>query len=131
LHATVTCSGGTYIRALARDVGRAAGSAAHLHALRRRQSGPFNVDDAASLSTLEEGGVDAYMRPALDGLSGLAIEALDGAAIERVKRGQTVGALAAGDRAALVDGDRRLVAVAVRHGEAWQPRVVMGDDDAE
>jgi len=131
LRATVTCGGGTYVRALARDVGRTAQSAAHLTELRRRRSGPFCVEDAATLSTLEAQGVDAYMRPPLDGLDGLAIEPLDGAAIARVKRGLTVGALALGECAALVDNDRRLVAVAVRQGAEWQPRVVMGDDDAE
>jgi tRNA pseudouridine55 synthase len=130
LRATVACSGGTYVRALARDVGRAAGSAAHLKTLRRQQSGPFRVDQAATLVDLEQRGVDRYVRPALEALNGLSIEALDGEAIERVRRGLAVGASAPGDRAALVDHDRRLVAVAVRHGEVWQPRVVMGDDDA-
>jgi tRNA pseudouridine55 synthase len=131
LRATVTCSGGTYVRALARDLGRAARSAAHLQALRRRQSGPFCVDDAATLDSLEQRGVDAYLRSPLEGLEGLCVESLDGDAIERVKRGQAVGASAPGERAALVDGERRLVAVAVRQGTEWRPRVVMGDDDAE
>src|SRR5688572_15434210 len=40
---TITCAGGTYIRALARDLGRLADSAAHLSALRRTRSGPFHV----------------------------------------------------------------------------------------
>ena len=128
LAATVACSGGTYVRALARDLGRAAGSAAHLHALRRRQSGPFSVENAVSLIVLERG-VEAHVRPALEGLAGLSIESLDGDAIQRVKRGMSVGASAPGERAALVDHERRLVAVAVRHGAEWQPRVVMGDDD--
>ncbi len=42
----VSCSSGTYIRSLARDLGRAAGSAAHLAGLRRLQVGPFAVADA-------------------------------------------------------------------------------------
>jgi tRNA pseudouridine55 synthase len=52
LSAVVTCSGGTYIRALARDLGRLASSAAHLHALRRTRVGEFDVRDAATLETL-------------------------------------------------------------------------------
>jgi tRNA pseudouridine55 synthase len=131
LAATVSCSGGTYVRALARDVGRAAGSAAHLEKLRRRRSGPFRVEDAATLDALERDGVEAHVRPALDGLEGMSVESLDATAIERVKRGQPVGASAPGERAVLVDQERRLVAVAVRQGAEWQPRVVMGDDDAE
>jgi tRNA pseudouridine55 synthase len=52
LSATVTCSGGTYIRALARDLGRLSSSAAHLGALRRTRVGAFDVADAATLDTL-------------------------------------------------------------------------------
>lgn len=52
LVARITCSGGTYIRALARDVGRAADSAAHLGALRRIRVGEFDVRDAHSLERL-------------------------------------------------------------------------------
>lgn len=46
LRATITCGGGTYIRALARDLGRASGSAAHLASLRRTRVGRFDVADA-------------------------------------------------------------------------------------
>jgi tRNA pseudouridine55 synthase len=54
LSATITCSGGTYVRALARDLGRIAGSAAHLESLRRTRVGSFDVSDAATLSNLAE-----------------------------------------------------------------------------
>lgn len=53
LQARVTCSGGTYIRALARDLGRLTSSAAHLAALRRTRVGTFDVRDAARLEDLE------------------------------------------------------------------------------
>jgi len=52
LQATITCGSGTYVRALARDIGRAAGSAAHLASLRRTRCGEFDVCDAASLEDL-------------------------------------------------------------------------------
>ena len=52
IRVTVTCGTGTYIRALARDLGRAAGSAAHLESLRRTRCGDFDVRDAASLEDL-------------------------------------------------------------------------------
>jgi tRNA pseudouridine55 synthase len=42
----VTCSGGTYVRVLAADVGAALGCGAHLTALRRTAIGPFRVEDA-------------------------------------------------------------------------------------
>lgn len=52
LEATITCGGGTYIRALARDLGRLAGSAAHLTALRRTRSGEFDVANATPVDVL-------------------------------------------------------------------------------
>lgn len=44
----VACSKGTYIRALARDLGEALGSGAHLDSLRRTKAGGFCVEDALS-----------------------------------------------------------------------------------
>jgi tRNA pseudouridine55 synthase len=52
LATTITCSGGTYIRALARDLGRLTNSAAHLESLRRTRVGQFDVRDAPTLETL-------------------------------------------------------------------------------
>jgi len=45
----VECSSGTYIRALARDLGEALGVGGHLTALRRTRIGPFEVDEASAL----------------------------------------------------------------------------------
>ena len=45
----VTCSKGTYIRALARDLGESLGSGAFLHSLRRTRNGGFRVEDALSI----------------------------------------------------------------------------------
>jgi tRNA pseudouridine55 synthase len=53
LTATITCGGGTYIRALARDLGRFSGSAAHLASLRRTRIGKFDVADATPADTLD------------------------------------------------------------------------------
>ncbi|MET1044929.1 MAG: tRNA pseudouridine(55) synthase TruB [Microbacteriaceae bacterium] len=50
LDVRIRCSSGTYIRALARDLGAALGVGGHLTALRRSQVGPFDVTDAASLT---------------------------------------------------------------------------------
>lgn len=54
LSAVITCSGGTYIRALARDLGRLTSSAAHLDSLRRTRIGVFDVRDAATLDALAD-----------------------------------------------------------------------------
>ena len=49
LDVRVDCSSGTYIRALARDLGTALGVGGHLTALRRTRVGPFGIADAAPL----------------------------------------------------------------------------------
>ena len=48
----VDCSKGTYIRALARDLGEALGSGAFLHSLRRTRNGGFTIDDALSIEDI-------------------------------------------------------------------------------
>jgi tRNA pseudouridine55 synthase len=50
----VECSSGTYVRALARDLGRALGTGGHLTALRRTRVGPFTIDQAQTLDALAE-----------------------------------------------------------------------------
>ena len=50
---SITCGTGTYIRALARDLGRLTESAAHLSSLRRIRSGAFDVADAVTLDQLK------------------------------------------------------------------------------
>ncbi len=52
LHIQVNCGSGTYVRSLARDIGRALGSAGHLASLRRTRAGTFRVSDAWSLESL-------------------------------------------------------------------------------
>ena len=52
--ATIRCSSGTYIRALARDLGAALGTGGHLTALRRTAVGPYNLAQAHTLIDLED-----------------------------------------------------------------------------
>lgn len=51
---TVECSSGTYIRALARDLGNALGVGGHLTALRRTHVGPYSLEQARTLEQLAE-----------------------------------------------------------------------------
>ncbi|MHC9044965.1 tRNA pseudouridine(55) synthase TruB [Microbacterium saperdae] len=53
LDVIVDCSSGTYIRALARDLGAALGVGGHLTALRRTRVGPFDVEDSVTIDALE------------------------------------------------------------------------------
>jgi tRNA pseudouridine55 synthase len=49
----IACGKGTYVRSIARDLGTAVGSAAHLAGLRRTRSGTFRIEDAVALETIE------------------------------------------------------------------------------
>jgi tRNA pseudouridine55 synthase len=54
MDATIRCSSGTYIRALARDLGAALGTGGHLTALRRTAVGPYDLSQAHTLEALSE-----------------------------------------------------------------------------
>ena len=92
------CGKGTYVRALARDLGHSLSSAAHITELRRTRVGPFDEEVAISLAKLEQLGHSAAGRDALfsvlqpvetalDDIPALAISGWDAA---RLKRGQPV-----------------------------------------
>lgn len=71
----IVCSSGTYVRAIARDLGRACGSAAHLVSLRRLAVGALDVGAAVGIEDLRREGRDAAiarMRPADESLLVLA-----------------------------------------------------------
>jgi tRNA pseudouridine55 synthase len=53
----IRCAGGTYIRSLAADMGRALGTGAYLKSLRRLSSGPFHVRDAVASASLQDLGL--------------------------------------------------------------------------
>ncbi len=129
LHAEITCGGGTYIRALARDLGRLTESAAHLSALRRTRSGPFEVGDAIAIDTIRDG--TAALRPLLDATPSLPRLQLSDSDFARVLHGNAIGApidaVADGERVALVDHEQTLIAVAERRGAQLQPKLVLRD----
>ena len=62
LRLLVVCSSGTYVRAIARDLGRAMGSAAHLAALRRLAVGALDVSSAIAAGEIRSRGADSLLR---------------------------------------------------------------------
>ncbi|KTR43438.1 tRNA pseudouridine synthase B [Curtobacterium oceanosedimentum] len=120
LDVVVDCSSGTYVRALARDVGAALGTGAHLTALRRTAVGPFDVADAVDL---EDDSVDvaaALARPADVARRLFDVVALDAAAAKDLTDGKRVAVEHPdhdGPVAAVAQDDDRLVGlVSVRRG---------------
>jgi tRNA pseudouridine55 synthase len=94
----VTCGKGTYVRALARDMGRRLGCYGHIGALRRIAVGPFTEDDMISLEKLAEmshkplgtNAEDGVLRPLETVLDGIPAQALKDADAQRLKQGQSI-----------------------------------------
>jgi tRNA pseudouridine55 synthase len=88
---SVSCSTGTYIRAIARDLGEALGVGAHLTALRRVSVGAFDVGSAVSLDGL--GDADRVARATLspvEAMGHLRAVILEAPEVERIRHGQRV-----------------------------------------
>jgi tRNA pseudouridine55 synthase len=93
LHVEVHCSSGTYIRALARDLGEALGVGAHLVALRRTAIGPHALEGALSLDGLGDAdAVAGAMMTSLDALRHLPRVELDDEAAAAVRHGRRIAA---------------------------------------
>jgi tRNA pseudouridine55 synthase len=125
LTARITCGGGTYIRALARDLGRLAGSAAHLASLRRTSAGPFSVDDAVTLDDVQRGACTPL--PLASAVPSLPVQRLAADELTRVVHGNAVLSRTAAPRVALVGHDDSLIAVAEADGAELRPRLVLRD----
>ena len=133
----VDCSAGTYIRALARDLGAAAGSAAYLGALTRTASGPFRIEDAVTIETVREAAAKgpealAALLLAVDaGLESMLEHEASAAEVMAISRGQFVRApqLQAdeGTPVRIRDERGRLVAIAVLREGRLAPDKVLVD----
>jgi tRNA pseudouridine55 synthase len=114
----VRCSAGTYIRALARDLGERLGSGAYLGALTRTASGPFRLDAAHPLDEVRAALAGGHAREVLLPMdTGLDFPKLTLTPAELVPfaRGQQLrraGALPGEGLVRVLDSDGRLVAIA-------------------
>jgi len=84
------CGKGTYVRALARDLGRALGCLGHVAALRRTRVGPFGEAEAVVVGDLEGGEPTSALRPVETALSALPAMAVPRETAVRLMRGQPV-----------------------------------------
>lgn len=141
VHLDIACSSGTYIRAIARDLGSALGTGAHLSALRRSAVGPHRVEDALSMEALsmeapsteapstearqaDPTAVRAALIPTLDALVGMPRVELTEDDIARIRHGRAIerDIDAAGIVALAAHGD--LVAIAEAGDGRIRPRKV-------
>lgn len=120
------CGKGTYVRAIARDLGRLIGCLGHVCALRRTRVGPFLETDAVTLADLEEGAAPA-MRRVEAGLLELPRVSVDRDAAARLRRGQSIllrGADAPAEGSAYAACGGVVIAIgAVERGELVPGRV--------
>jgi len=139
----VRCSRGTYIRALAHDVGRALGVGAHLGFLVREAVGPFHVGDSLTLEEAKVasgGGIHGVPLSPARAVSHLPAVRPDRVAVDRLRRGEALpysggvwgngaegsASVTAGLRMVRVLSDSgELVAVAELAGGRLRPRKVL------
>ena len=86
------CGKGTYVRSIARDLGRMLGCYGHVVALRRTRVGPFTEADLSTFADLEESADAAvrHMRSVEAGLSELPCVVIDRNNAARLRRGQSI-----------------------------------------
>ncbi len=86
------CGKGTYVRAIARDLGLALGCLGHVAHLRRTRVGPFSIADAVSVEVLREGPeqAQAALLPVKAALSAIPEIVVNRDGMLRLKRGQSV-----------------------------------------
>lgn len=123
----VTCSGGTYVRVLAADLGRALGSLAHLASLRRTAVGAFGEREAHTLADLESLPhlESAVIDPAA-ALRSVSVRTLSEGEAAALATGQTLGPTGVGEPVAAVGPDGRLVGVIQDGAGRARPKVVLG-----
>lgn len=133
--ARIACSKGTYIRSLARDLGRILGVGGCLSALLREQSGPFNVDDSKRLDELKESGKEnfpGFLLPLAQALEIRTISCQPESA-RKFAHGQALDKTSvtdldlSGDLFIASLDDKPVALVRVKEGRVLQPEVVLAD----
>ena len=120
VRAVIDCSSGTYIRALARDLGASLGVGGHLTALRRTRIGAYRVEDAKTLEdALEVTSMESAARSQFDCLELTEAEAIDLIHGKRLKAGEKLR-----EPVAAFSPSGRLLAMLTRSGSQYKSLVV-------
>jgi len=124
LDVAVTCSSGTYVRALARDLGGRLGVGGHLTALRRTRVGPYGIDVARTLEQLTE---EFTLLPLADAARvAFPVRELTAEEARRLSHGMRLEPAGLGPApAAAFAPDGALVAVVTEDAVAARPLVVL------
>jgi tRNA pseudouridine55 synthase len=124
LDVSVRCSSGTYVRALARDLGERLGVGGHLTALRRTRVGPYGLDVARTLEQLSD---DFEVLPIAEAArAAFRARELTEDEARRLAHGQRLAALGrVGEAVAAFAPDGSLVAMVADDGVSARPLVVL------
>ena len=130
----VYCSSGTYVRALANDLGEVLGCGGHLVGLRRTKSGEFALRDAIQLRKLQEAFDDGdwykYLIPAAEALSDWPSRELSFDEVDLVRHGHRIPVEESPDepdqwvRAISQQGELVALLEYISDDKEWQPRKV-------
>ncbi|WP_432027266.1 tRNA pseudouridine(55) synthase TruB [Streptomyces sp. 1222.5] len=124
---SVVCSSGTYIRALARDLGADLGVGGHLTALRRTRVGPYKIDAAKTLDRLQE---ELTVMPIADAASAAfprwEVDAKRAGLLLNGVRLELPGEYAGGGPVAVFDPEGRLLALVEEHKGKAKSLAVFG-----
>jgi tRNA pseudouridine55 synthase len=127
----VHCGKGTYIRALAEDIGAALGCGAHLRALTRTATGAFALADALTLDDLQQrssAARDAALLPVDALVTGLTRLDLDHSAALRLANGQPLAQVGIGDGTVRVYAEGIFAGVATVAGGVLRARRLVAQD---
>lgn len=119
----VVCSGGTYVRTLADDLGEALGCGAHLSSLRRTRVGRFHIGSAVSL----EGASPIELIPLAEALAPMPMVQLSAPQVADARMGRALdvdGSLPEGALAALLDGPSVIGVARSRAGRLYPECVI-------
>ncbi len=124
LELDVTCSRGTYVRSLARDVAHRLGTVGHLRRLVRTEVGPFKVEDAVTLEQVAESGVSAFLLAPDAALPGVPRYAADASEAAALRNGRSIPVADLNAELVLVyDPGGRLICAGPADGSSLRPRI--------
>ena len=123
IEARIECSGGTYIRSLAHDLGEAMGCGAYLSGLKRTHVGRFALDQAQPLDAIDP----VKMIPLKDALPPMPLLEIDEQHTQHIREGRPIGMAEPPESPliALIEPRGHVFSVARIHGNVLQPECVI------
>lgn len=126
VEARIVCSGGTYIRSLAHDLGQAMGCGAHLSRLHRTKVGRFSIDQATPLDEA----APEHLLPLKEALLPMPLVPLTETQVHHIREGRQIGLvdMPGSNLVGLLDVTGEVFSVARVQGDLLQPECVIPNE---